>query len=140
MLKNCRFHHLGYAVRDIMETAECYTKAGWELSEVVNDTIQNTQIAFLKRDQFPMIELVAPIDDKSPVVNTLKKSGVTPYHVCYEVDDIYSAIEELTDSDFLALFEPVTAIALGNRFICYLYSNSVGLVELVSSESYIKNV
>lgn len=134
MLQNCRFHHIGYAVKDIMETAQSYIKAGWKISEIFDDTIQNTKIAFLERDQFPLIELVAPIDDRSPVVNTLKKSGITPYHVCYEVDDIESAIAELSEQHFLALFEPVPAIALNNRLICYLYSNTVGLIELVSKE------
>ena len=78
MLENCRFHHIGYAVKDIMSTAEFYISLGWELTDIYNDLIQNTRIAFLKREQFPLIELVAPIDEKSPVVNTLVKSGVSP--------------------------------------------------------------
>jgi methylmalonyl-CoA/ethylmalonyl-CoA epimerase len=132
MLENCRFHHIGYAVQDIMLTAEFYLSSGWELSDIYNDLIQNTRIAFLKREQFPLIELVAPIDDKSPVVNTLDKSGVSPYHICYEVDDITSAILELRKKKFIALFKPVPAIALDNKLICYLYNKSVGLIELVS--------
>lgn len=132
MIKNCRFHHIGYAVRDLMETADNYISAGWTLSEIFDDLIQNSKIAFLKRDGFPIIELVAAVDDKSPVVNTLKKSGVSPYHICYEVDDIKSAIKELNDMDFFTLFDPVPAIALDNKLICYLYSANVGLIELVS--------
>jgi len=134
MLENCRFHHIGYAVKDIMLTAEYYISSGWELTDIYNDLIQNTRIAFLKREQFPLIELVAPIDEKSPVVNTLDKSGVSPYHICYEVDDIDSAIFELRKKKFVALFKPVPAVALNNKLICYLYNKSVGLIELVSND------
>lgn len=134
MIKGSRFHHIGYAVKDIFETAENYISMGWVLSEVYVDVIQNSQIAFLKKEGFPLIELVAAVDDKSPVVNTLKKSGVSPYHVCYEVDDIDIAIKELNEMSFFTLFDPVPAIAIENRLICYLYSVSVGLIELVSAK------
>jgi|SRR5690554_2294033 methylmalonyl-CoA/ethylmalonyl-CoA epimerase len=134
MIKGSRFHHIGYAVKDIIETAENYISMGWVLSEVYVDVIQNSQIAFLKKEGFPLIELVAAVDDKSPVVNTLKKSGVSPYHVCYEVDDIDIAIKELNEMSFFTLFDPVPAIAFENRLICYLYSVSVGLIELVSAK------
>ena len=134
MLENCRFHHIGYAVKDIMLTAEYYISSGWELTDICNDLIQNARIAFLRREQFPLIELVAPIDEESPVVNTLDKSGVSPYHICYEVNDIDSAILELRKKKFVALFKPVPAVALNNKLICYLFNKSVGLIELVSQD------
>ncbi|MDD3944498.1 MAG: VOC family protein [Bacteroidales bacterium] len=101
MIENCRFHHIGYAVHNIMETAEFYIQGGYKLTEIYHDSIQNTRVAFVKRDKFPLIELVEPIDEKSPVVNTLNKSGVSTYHVCYEVEDIDSAILELRKKLFV---------------------------------------
>ncbi len=95
MLNYFRFHHIGYAVNDIYTTADYYIKAGWDLSIQVIDKNQNTKIAFLTKVNFPLIELVAPVDEKSPIVKTLDKMGVTPYHVCYEVDDIYLAVSDL---------------------------------------------
>lgn len=132
MLEDCRFHHIGYAVKDILLTAEYYLKVGWNISDIQEDSIQNTKIAFLSRAGFPLIELVAPIDDKSPIVKTLEKVGVTTYHVCYEVDDIDIAVLNLKKQRFLPLFRPVEAIALENRKICYLYNKDVGLIELVN--------
>lgn len=121
MLEDCRFHHIGYAVKDILLTAEYYLKVGWNISNIQEDTIQNTKIAFLSRDGFPLIELVAPIDDKSPIVKTLEKVGVTTYHICYEVDDIDIAVLNLKKQRFLPLFRPVEAIALENRkFAIYI--------------------
>jgi methylmalonyl-CoA/ethylmalonyl-CoA epimerase len=134
MLNNLTFHHIGYAVKDILVTAEYYTKAGWKISEIQIDVIQNTHIAFLSRDNFPLIELVAPIDNTSPVVKTLEKIGITPYHICYETDDIEKAIYELKKQHFLPLFKPVQAVALDNRKICYLYNQHIGLIELLSKK------
>lgn len=131
MLKNCQFHHIGYAVKDIERTAKYYTATGWQLSEVYTDTIQNTYIAFLTREGFPMIELVAPIDETSPICNTLKKVGNATYHVCYSVPDLNTAVVELRAQRFMPLFKPVEAVAIDNKKICYLMHPDVGLVELV---------
>jgi len=131
MLSYFRFHHIGYAVKEIAVTAEYYIKAGWRLSEQQIDLIQNTKIAFLSKEGFPLIEFVAPVDDTSPVVKILEKRGVTTYHICYEVDDINSSVSELRKQKFVQLFKPVEAVALNNQKICYLFNKDVGLIELV---------
>lgn len=132
MLPSFRFHHIGYAVHKIAITAEYYFRAGWSISDEQIDPIQNTKIAFLSKKGFPMIELVEPVNEKSPIVKTLEKSGVTPYHICYEVDDIDAAIVDLKKLRFIPLFKPVQAIALNNYKICYLYNKDVGLIEIVN--------
>lgn len=131
MLKDCQFHHIGYAVKDIEKTAKYYTASGWQMGNVYADTIQNTYITFLFREGFPLIELVAPIDDSSPICNTLKKVGNSTYHVCYSVPNIETAVSELRVQRFMPLFKPVEAIALDNKRICYLMHPDVGLIELV---------
>ncbi|GHV79563.1 lactoylglutathione lyase [Spirochaetia bacterium] len=132
MLNNLIFHHIGYAVSDIHVTSEFYIKAGWTLSEIFIDKVQNSQIAFLSKLNFPLMELVAPINEYSPVIKTLDKIGVTPYHICYEIEDIEQAVIDLKKQRFLLLFKPVPASAFGNRKICYLYNQHTGLIELLS--------
>lgn len=134
MLPSFRFHHIGYAVNDIAITAEYYLRCGWVITEEQIDPIQNTKIAFLSKVGFPLIELVAAVDEQSPVVKTLEKSGVTTYHICYEVDDIDEAVMELKRLKFIPLFKPVEAIAINNCKICYLYNNAVGLIEIVNKK------
>lgn len=126
--------HIGYAVSDIMATAEYYVKAGWTLSEIFEEKVQNTRIAFLKKEGFTTIELVSPLEGKSPVDNILANSGNAPYHICYVVDDIEQAVEDLYEEDFKPLFFPVESVAMNNKKICYLYNLKVGLIELVSSK------
>lgn len=130
-----KLDHIGYAVSDIEKTASHYVDAGWELSEVYDEVVQNARIAFLTKQGFPTIELVAPgSGEKAPVSSILKKSGVTPYHMCYEVDDIFQAMEDLYEEGFVPLFMPVESVAMHGRKICYLTSLDVGTIEIVSQE------
>jgi methylmalonyl-CoA/ethylmalonyl-CoA epimerase len=126
--------HIGYAVRDIQETAAPYVAAGWELSDVYNEEVQHARIAFLKKDGMPTIELVSPLDGPSPVDKFLENGGVQPYHICYVVEDMWATLEDLHKEDFIPLFMPVPSVAMENREICYLYHETVGLIEVVKSE------
>lgn len=129
-------NHIGYAVRDINKSANVYIEGGWELSPVYNEEIQGTKIAFLTKAGFPTIELVAPLKEgvSSPVDNFLEKVGCSTYHVCYDVDDIEQAVEDLFDEGFKPLFMPVESVAMDGHQICYLYHMNVGLIELVSTK------
>ena len=124
--------HIGYAVRDIQETATLYFAAGWKLSAIYNEEVQHAKIAFLTKPGMTTIELVSPLDGKSPVDNILKTQGVAPYHICYVVEDIMQAVEDLYEEGFKPLFLPVESVAMENRKICYLYHISIGYIELVS--------
>ena len=124
--------HIGYAVNNIELTARHYVEAGWQLSPVYDEVAQNARIAFLCKDGFPKIELVAPgAQEKDPVSAVLKKSGVCPYHLCYVVDDINQAMEALYEEGFIPLFMPVESVAMHGRKICYLCSLEVGTIEIV---------
>ena len=61
--------HIGYAVHDIQKTAQYYVDGGWSLSEIYDENVQNTKIAFLTKVGMPTIELVSPLDGESPVDN-----------------------------------------------------------------------
>lgn len=127
--------HIGYAVRDIMTTAQHYLDAGWTMSEIYEEKVQNTKIAFLYKDGFTTIELVSPLNESpSPVDKFLAQGGVQPYHICYAVEDIWATLEDLHNEGILPLFMPVPSVAMNNRQICYLYNNQIGLIEIVTKE------
>lgn len=124
--------HIGYAVRDIEKTAAYYLEGGWTISEIYEENVQHTRIAFLKKAGMTTIELVSPMEGSSPVDNILKNQGVAPYHICYVVDDVMQAVEDLYDEGFKPLFMPVKSVAMNNRQICYLYNLDCGAIEVVS--------
>lgn len=131
MLVEFEFHHIGYAVKNIDKTSAYYLTAGFVQTATIIDPLQNVRIAFLRKPGNPLIELVEPVDEHSPIIKTLEKSGVSPYHICYGVDDLDEAIRKMKMLKFIPLFKPVPAVALGNKKICYLYNQDVGLIELL---------
>jgi methylmalonyl-CoA/ethylmalonyl-CoA epimerase len=42
-----------------------------------------------------LVELIAPTGDKGVVAKFLEKRGEGFHHICYEVEDVYSAMKEL---------------------------------------------
>lgn len=133
MLPDFKFHHIGITVFDIDDTAQYYIDAGYQKTETVIDAIQNVKICFLTKEGMPMLELLAPVDENSPVNRTLDKMGVTPYHCCYSVDDMEGAIARLKKIKFVPLIKAVEACAIGGRRVCFLFNKKVGLIELVES-------
>ena len=80
MLSNFHFHHIGYAVTSIEKTMYYYIDGGYSCSSVIFDPIQNVNICFLTKEGEPMIELLEPVDENSPINKNLEKNGVCPYH------------------------------------------------------------
>jgi methylmalonyl-CoA/ethylmalonyl-CoA epimerase len=113
-----QFHHIGIAVNDMDQAIQLYRQLGYSCSEVINDPIQNVNLCFLEKENSPLLELVAACSELSPVSTVLKKNGATPYHTCYEVEDIDEAIMNLKKQRFIPLGKPVPAVAFdGNRVV-----------------------
>ncbi|MDR0560040.1 MAG: VOC family protein [Prevotellaceae bacterium] len=138
MLNELYFHHIGIAVRNIEQTATLYLTAGFAMTEPVIDTLRHVRICFLKKtgtvfekEKMPLIELVEPINELAPVNKILEKSGVSPYHFCYETEDLYGSVEKLKKQKYLLIQKPDLAIALENRKVCFMFHKDAGLIELL---------
>lgn len=129
------FHHIGIACRDLDKTKAFYLQQGYTAMPTVDDPLQHVRISFLNKEGAPRLELLEPLDEQSPVARTLATAGVTPYHMCYEVSDLESAIAELRTQRFLLVNGPVPACALENRRIAFMFQKNTGLIELVESHS-----
>jgi methylmalonyl-CoA/ethylmalonyl-CoA epimerase len=132
MLHNFTFHHIGYVTDSIADTMALYTSAGYRGTEVVTDSMQQVRISFISKANNPRIELVEPLNERSSVYKLLQKNGVSPYHLCYEVDDINQDFDALVDGGYTPLFRPIAAAALDNRLICYFFKKEIGFIELVN--------
>ena len=128
------FHHIGIACSDIDKTKVLYNALGYlELDDnIIIDKIQNVKLIFMKKKNHPLIELVSPLNNTSPVNNILKKNGNNPYHTCYEVDNILKSIKKLKLLNFILINKPSKAIAFDSRLICFLYNKDFGLIELLN--------
>ena len=137
MLKDFKFHHIGVAVKDIEATASVYEQGGYRRSVSVFDPIQDVNICWLTKEGMPTVELLAPVDEKSPVNKTLEKVGVSPYHCCYVVDNIEDEVEELKKQKYIMISKPAEAVAFCGSRVCFLYNKNVGLIELVEAPANI---
>ena len=78
------FHHIGVATNNIALTAQQYSIFGYELSsETIFDPIQNVYIAFMEKEGSPRVELVAPVNDNSPILNTINKMNKDAIKLLY---------------------------------------------------------
>lgn len=137
MLKEFRFHHIGVAVNDIEATASVYEQGGYHRSVTIYDPIQNVNICWLTKDGSPILELLAPQDEKSPVNKILEKNGVTPYHTCWIVPNIEEAAQQLRTQRYVMVSKPAEAVAFKGSRVAFFFNKKIGLIELVEEPAEI---
>lgn len=130
-MKNMKFHHIGIACYDIEVSKIFYENMGYKASDRIIDPIQDIEICFLHKNGQPLIELLAPLDENSPVNRTLSANGVSPYHICYSVSDITLSIKQLRREKFVQVGREAKACAMNDALVCFLFRKDVGLIELV---------
>ncbi|MGE0340770.1 MAG: methylmalonyl-CoA epimerase [Xanthobacteraceae bacterium] len=91
-----RLNHVAIAVKDIRAASEVYrTKLGAEVSEIVPQPEHGVSTVFITLPN-TKIELLEPLGENSPIAKFLERNpegGV--HHICYEVDDILAARDQL---------------------------------------------
>lgn len=132
-MNGIQFHHFGIACKEIDKTADAYTRLGYSKGETIFDPLQNINICFLKHSEMPLVELLSPVDENSPIVQILEKNGVTPYHTCYSVDDLDNAVKVFKRMRYVVVSKPKEACAIEGRRVAFLYNANMGLIELVEN-------
>ncbi len=125
-----KIDHIGYAVKNIDKAKKSLETIGYAFDDVVEDFDRNIYISFGEMDGY-RIELVSPISAGSPVDMQLSKLGPTPYHICYKSTDIEADIKLLQSQRFKVAIPLASAVAFGNKRVVFMYSLSVGLIEIV---------
>ncbi len=137
MISGAKFAHVGIAVTSIETSLSSFTDVlGYELSSgPFVDPIQGVEVCFLKRPSAPdepMLELVAPVGEDSPIEKVLERGGGA-YHMCYEVGVLEEALKEARAANCLVISGPDPAVAFGGRRIVWLYTPARVLLELVET-------
>jgi len=127
-----KIDHLGIAVRSISDAVAFYRDVlGLELSgtETVDD--QGVRVALLPVGE-SRIELLEPVSGEAPVGRFLAKRGEGLHHICYEVDDLQSKLDELKQRG-TRLLEGYPRRGAEGKLVAFLHPASAHgvLVELV---------
>ena len=101
-------------------------------SVAVFDPEQKVRVAFISLSGMT-VELVEPVGEESPVMNSLRK-GNRLLHICYTVPDLPLALAAAEQSGFFCLSAPVPAVAFGGRRIAWIFHKVFGLVELLEAD------
>lgn len=125
-----KLDHIGYITDQIEDSQKAFLSLGYTPEPIVDFEAHKCKVCFLRKEGETTVELVEPYEDNKSL-RRLLKNGVTPYHLCYEVDDIEATCDEMIKNGYLQLSKPLPAPAFGNRLICYLTSMETGYIELV---------
>ena len=116
------FDHVGLAVVSIRATA------GPD-AEIIDDPSQRVSVSFVDLAGL-RVELIQPLHQRSPIDRSLK-SGQCLVHLCFRVANLEAAIIRGRRFGLHQLARPVPAVAFGGRRIVWLFSKTIGLVELL---------
>jgi methylmalonyl-CoA/ethylmalonyl-CoA epimerase len=131
-----RMHHIGYVVHSIPEAADRFALSiggSWD-HNIVLDPLQGARVAFLtlQSQGFPLIELVEPGGEGSPVSNFLKRGGGL-HHLCYEVESLDRQLEFSRNIGGKIVRPPLPAIAFEGRRIAWVFTRERLLQEFLES-------
>lgn len=90
-----RLNHVAIAVPDLEKATELYRAMNIEVSSIHKLDEHGVLIAFVRLPN-TTLELMSPLNDKSPIANFLEKNpsgGI--HHICFEVDNILKMRDQL---------------------------------------------
>ena len=132
-MKIGNLNHVGVAVPSVTEAMQTYRDlyGATDFTEPFDMPVQGVKVAFVNLPN-SQIELIEPLDEKSPITNFLAKNPKGgQHHVCFEVDDVHDAIKDAKASGAAIIGEPRIG-AHGTLMIFIHPKNSNGvLIELM---------
>jgi methylmalonyl-CoA/ethylmalonyl-CoA epimerase len=127
-----KIDHLGIAVHSISDSLTFYRETlGLEAAETENVEDQGVRVALLPIGE-SRIELLEPFSEETPVGRFIARRGEGLHHICYEVDDLISKLDELR-SRGVRLLDGYPRRGAEGKLVAFLHPASAHgvLVELV---------
>jgi methylmalonyl-CoA/ethylmalonyl-CoA epimerase len=128
--------HVGLAVPDIDAAIAFYTGLGLELRHREDNLEQGVAEAMLappgSTDAATEIQLLAPLDEQSPLARFLTRSGPGLQQLAFRVDDVASVADELRRRGMRLLYDSAKPGTRGSQ-INFVHPKDAGgvLIELV---------
>lgn len=126
------FHHLGLAVRHPVRALTWLRLLGYEIGPTVRDDLQRVNLALCTSSTMPAVEVVSKTEEPGPLDKILDRNESQMYHLCYEVDNLESALAAIGGARRPYCVVPQTpAILFGGRLVSFYYLDGFGLVEML---------
>src|SRR5919197_1058029 len=128
-----RLNHVAIAVRDIAKAADVYRRTlGAQVSEAVPQPEHGVTTVFITLPN-TKIELLEPLGEASPIAKFLARNpSGGMHHVCYEVDDIRAARDQLVRAGARVLGDGEPRLGAHDKPVLFLHPKDFcgTLVEL----------
>ena len=130
-MKILGIEHLGIAVESIDKAAPFWRHLLSISHRSTENVIEQGVVTDIYDTGQGKVELLEALGDNSPIAKFLDKRGPGIHHVCFEVEDINSAIKELKENNINVLSDGPTIGAEGYKVV-FIHPKSTGgvLVEL----------
>ena len=130
-MKILGIEHLGIAVDSIDKAAPFWRHILSISHRTTENVIEQGVVTDIYDTGQGKVELLEALGDNSPIAKFLDKRGPGIHHVCFEVEDINSAIKELKENKINVLSDEPTIGAEGYKVV-FIHPKSTGgvLVEL----------
>ena len=127
-----RIDHIGVAVADLEAAIELHTSV-YGLELVHRETVASQGVEAVLLDVGENhVELLAPLDDDTPVGKFLAKRGPGLHHVAYQVTDIEAVLAQLT-AQGVRLIDEQPRTGIRDSRVAFLHPAASGgvLTEIV---------
>ena len=131
--KNKKVNHIAIAVPDVKKAALKWQQAlNVKKSEIIVLKEHGVKVVFLEFSNLK-IELLEPLNDKSPISKFLEKNpkgGM--HHICFEVEKINETINSLKNKQINILGDGKPKIGAHDKPVVFIHPNDLSgtLVEL----------
>ena len=128
-----KLNHIAIATPKLDEAVKTYKNMlGVKISSPIDQIDHGVKVVFIKLPN-TKIELLEPLGEKSPIENFLeknKKGGI--HHICFEVEDINSAILSLEKDGATVLGDGESKIGAHGNPVIFLHPKDFNgtLIEL----------
>lgn len=125
-----RLEHLGIAVENMDESIALFNKLlSTEVYKIESVASEQVRTAFYQTGE-SKIELVASDSEQNAISKFLNKKGAGIHHVAFEVDDIYSTMQEMQAKGFQLLSDS-PKVGADNKLVVFLHPKTTNgvLVE-----------
>ncbi len=123
--------HWGYVVHNMDRAVKTWTRIGSRMVvPPAIDQIQRVCCALLLFESAVLIELVAPIDEDSPIKKRLARGGGLD-HVCFFADDVAIELSALNDRGAVTVVPPCYGEVF-DRELAFAMTRGGLLVEVMS--------
>jgi methylmalonyl-CoA/ethylmalonyl-CoA epimerase len=134
-----RLHHVGFVVANIEACAPGMSRAllaNWN-NEIFADPLQRVRVTFLNGGhQSPLLELVEPLGQDSPVFRFLGDGGGL-HHLCYEVTSIPEHLDRVRATGGVIVSRAKPAVAFRGRPIAWALTREKLLLEFLQEAAAI---